>query len=197
MQGACQACFYGYHLDTCFTYKEMIALHRKKRKKMIVQRKCSNSYLKRKRREDHNYLKRKKEIMWHFVPDEAKMCRRIGIRNKQCFIIMIFFYSIYLFSYLKNTKGSILCSFLSSALPRHPFFGFASFSSWFYFKTTSNSHMSYCIMKQNHVFGTSNGVTFSYSPREANGVAHHLAKHSYDTLSNFDWDGGTISLCLL
>ena len=33
------------------------------------------------------------------------------------------------------------------------------------------------------------GVSFSHCPREANRVAHHLAKHSYDTQSAFDWDG--------
>ena len=34
-----------------------------------------------------------------------------------------------------------------------------------------------------------NEVTFKHNPREANRVAHLLAKHSYDTQSAFDWDG--------
>ena len=34
-----------------------------------------------------------------------------------------------------------------------------------------------------------NEVTFKHCPREANRVGHHLAKHSYDTQSSFEWDG--------
>ena len=43
---------------------------------------------------------------------------------------------------------------------------------------------------------TIDGISFEFCPREANQVAHHLAKHAYDNQLEFSWEGDLPSFLL-